>query len=137
MNRITIIGNVTRAPELRATASGKQVCTFTVAVNRRGNERNEADFFRVSAWEKLGVNCAQYLDKGRKVAVHGSVSAHAYADKEGNPRANLEIMAHDVEFLTAAAPATAETEYVKQERDAIRTEAQQGFTAVESDDLPF
>lgn len=137
MNRITIIGNVTRTPELRATASGKQVCTFTVAVNRRGNGQNEADFFRVSAWEKLGVNCAQYLDKGRKVAVQGSVSAQAYTDKDGKPRASIEIMAHDVEFLTAATQATTETEYVKQEREAIRTEAQQGFTAVESEDLPF
>lgn len=137
MNRITIIGNVVRTPELRTTTAGKQVCTFTVAVNRRGNERNEADFFRVSAWEKLGVNCAQYLDKGRKVAVHGSVSAQAYADKEGKPRASLEIMAQDVEFLTAATPATAEAEYIKQEREAIRTEAQQGFTEVVDDELPF
>ena len=73
MNKLTIIGNLTRDPELRSLSSGIPVCTFTVAVNRRNRSQNaengqpEADFFRVSAWRQLGENCARYLSKGRKV----------------------------------------------------------------------
>ena len=78
MNKLFIVGNLTRDPELRSTPSGDSVCDFTVAVNRRGRRdaqgtQPEADFFRVSAWRQLGENCAKYLAKGRKVAVTGSV----------------------------------------------------------------
>ena len=103
MNSITIIGNLTRDPETKQTSSGKNVCNFTVAVNRRQKKsegNNEADFFRVSAWEQTGDACQKYLSKGKKVAVRGSVSAHAYADKDGNPAAQLEVFAMDVEFLS-------------------------------------
>ena len=73
MNRLTIIGNLTHDPELRTTPSGDSVCSFSVAVNRRGrrdaqgNQNEQTDFFRVSAWRQLGENCAKYLAKGRKV----------------------------------------------------------------------
>ena len=67
MNRLTIIGNLTRAPEARATADGSVVTAFTVAVNRGSkNGHPVADFIRVSAWNKLGENCEKYLDKGKK-----------------------------------------------------------------------
>ena len=73
MNKLTIIGNLTRDPELRTTATGVNVCTFSVAVNRRGrrdeqNAQPEADFFRVTAWRQLGENCARFLTKGRRCA---------------------------------------------------------------------
>lgn len=89
-------------PELRTTPSGKQVCSFTVAVNRRKKIEGqpEADFFRVSAWEQLGINCNNYLAKGRKVCVVGSVSVHVYQSQSGESRANMEVMAQDVEFLS-------------------------------------
>lgn len=102
MNRLTIIGNLTSDPELRTTANGKQVCSFSVAVNRRktGNDQPEADFFRVSAWEGLAKICNEYLAKGRKVAVVGSVSCRAYQTQKGECRASLEVTAQDVEFLS-------------------------------------
>ena len=102
MNKLTIIGNLTGEPELRTTPSGKQVCSFTVAVNRRKKVEGQpdADFFRVSAWEQLGVNCNSYLAKGRKVCVIGSVSVRAYQTQNGESRANMEVMAQDVEFLS-------------------------------------
>lgn len=102
MNKLIIIGNLASEPELRTTPNGKQVCSFTVAVNRRktGNDQPEADFFRVSAWEKLGENCNEYLAKGRKVAVVGSVSCRAYQTQKGENRASLEVVAQDVEFLS-------------------------------------
>ena len=91
MNKLTIIGNLVRDPELRTTTSGKDVCSFTVAVNRRNTD--EADFFRVSAWENLARICNQYLAKGRKVAVIGSVGVHTYTDSNGETKASLEVTA--------------------------------------------
>ena len=94
MNNLFIIGNLTSDPESRSTQSGKQVSTFTVAVNRRGTEG--ADYFRVSAWNKLGELCQQYLKKGRKVAVTGSIRAGAYTNSEGKAVGTLEVMADEI-----------------------------------------
>ena len=105
MNKLFIVGNLTRDPELRTTSSGISVCSFTVAVNRRRSSSTaagqpEADFFRVSAWRALGENCQRYLAKGRKVAVTGSVSVSTYQGNDGMTRASLEVNADDVEFLS-------------------------------------
>ena len=142
MNKLIIIGNLTRDPELRTTPSGDSVCTFTVAVNRRtrrdAQNQPEADFFRVSAWRVLGENCAKYLAKGRKVFVSGPVSVRTYQAQDGSTRASLEVNAEDVEFLSSrnedaaagySAPAAAPV-------PAAESPAA-GFTAVETDELPF
>ena len=103
MNKLTIIGNLTADPELRTIPSGVNVCTFTVAVNRRyssSKEERQTDFFRVAAWRQLGENCARYLTKGKKVAVIGEVSARAFEGKDGSLRASLEVTADEVEFLS-------------------------------------
>lgn len=104
MNRLIIIGNCTKDPELRTTQNGKSVCTFNVAVNRRkkANEQQpDADFFRVTVWDALGENCAKYLTKGKKVGVVGSVSIHVYTNSKGEPGASMEVMAQEVEFLSS------------------------------------
>lgn len=149
MNKCTIIGNLTRDPENRATQSGVPVCNFTVAVNRRvrgENGQQEADFFRVSAWRQLGDICARYLAKGRKVCVIGPVSVRTYQANDGSTRALLEITADDVEFLTGhndlQATEQKEQAYQEQERQAMQQETMQhdtmgGFTSVGDDDLPF
>jgi single-strand DNA-binding protein len=102
MNKLTIIGNLTGDPELRATPNGNEVCTFTVAVNRRKakGQAQEADFFRVSAWGERGKVCSTYLSKGKKVCVIGQVTVHAYNAQDGSARGSLEVFAEDVEFLT-------------------------------------
>lgn len=102
MNKLTIIGNLTNEPELRTTTNGKNVCGFTVAVNRRRKVEGqpEADFFRVSAWNQLGENCQKFLAKGRKVCVVGPVSVRTYQAKDGTAGASLEVTADDVEFLS-------------------------------------
>ena len=140
MNKLTIIGNLTRDPELRTTSTGVNVCTFTVAVNRRRSSQNsnqpEADFFRVSAWRQLGENCQRYLAKGRKVAVVGPVSVQTYTGADGTTRASLEVTADDVEFLSSrnedagyapAAPA----------QPVSAAPAMNGFEEVDDEDLPF
>ena len=101
MNQLIIIGNLTRDPESRSTQSGKQVCTFSIAVTRR-NDREKSDFFRVSAWGELGNNCAKYLSKGKKVCVIGQVSVSTYTTQNGETRANMEVFAEKVEFLSPA-----------------------------------
>ena len=105
MNRLFLIGNLTRDPESHDTNNGKTVCNFTIAVNRRQKSQNsdhpEADFFRVAAWGALGESCQKYLSKGRKVAVTGAVSVNTYTTQDGTTRAQMEIkFAEDVEFLS-------------------------------------
>ena len=140
MNKIFIIGNLVRDPELRTTQSGVAVCTFTVAVNRRkaGAEAGqpEADFFRVTTWRQQAENCNRYLAKGRKVGVTGTLTLESYNDKNGLPRHSLEVQADEVEFLTprseqGAAPGG----YAQAPQQSA--DAQAGFVRVDDSDLPF
>ena len=126
MNKLTIIGNVTKEPELRTTTTGRNVCSFSVAVNRRKkvDGQPDTDYFRVSAWDALGENCAKYLTKGKKVAVIGAVSVHAYSTNKGEAGASLEVMAQEVEFLTP------------REQEPKR-DSESGMAVVAPNDLPF
>lgn len=148
MNKVFLIGNLTRDPEMRTTQSGVSVCSFTIAVNRRRSSsaeagQPEADFFRVTAWRQLGEICAKYLAKGRKVSVVGSVSASAYTANDGTARASLEVQADDVEFLTPKGEAGEAPAYNSAPAAAPRQQnvgsAPQGggFVQVEDEDLPF
>lgn len=101
MNKLIIVGNLTADPELRSTQSGKSVCNFTVAVNERRGEQQEAKFFRVAAWNNLAENIKHYLHKGSKVLVVGQVGCEAYKASDGSPRASLTVLANEVEFLNS------------------------------------
>ena len=141
MNKLTIIGNLTRDPELRTTSAGINVCDFTIAVNRRVRRdaqagQPEADFFRVSAWRQLGENCAKFLAKGRKVCVVGPVSVRTYQANDGTTRASLEVTAEDVEFLSPRNDGEAGAYSAPTAAPAAEPQAG-GFTAVETDELPF
>lgn len=132
MNSLTIIGNLTRDPESRTTQDGKTVCNFTVAVNRRQKNsqgQNEADFFRVAAWGNLADPCQKYLSKGKKVCVTGSVSVHTYTAQDGTTKAQMEVLARDVEFLSKAGEGGEQT--------AQEQQAPAGYTPVSNDELPF
>ena len=137
MNKLTIIGNLTREPELRTTSSGINVCDFSVAVNRRNAREGqpEADFFRVTAWRGLGENCAKFLFKGSKVCVVGAVSVRTYQTNSGETRASLEVIAEDVEFLSGKPEGERPTESPAHAPNPV--DAQSGFTQVETDELPF
>ena len=103
MNKIMIIGNLTGEPDLRSTPSGITVCSFTIAVNRRHEDKNgerPTDFFRISAWRQLGDSCGRFLAKGRKVAVVGELQARQYDAKDGSARMSLDVQADEVEFLS-------------------------------------
>ena len=117
---------------MRTTTTGRNVCTFSVAVNRRKKVEGQpdADFFRVTAWDALGDVCAKYITKGKKVCVIGSVSVHVYTNAKGEPAANLELSAGEVEFLSSK-------DNAERAQEQIETDAQSGFQRVETDELPF
>ena len=134
MQRITLIGNLTRDPEVRSTPSGVTICTFTIAVNRRfanSDGDRQTDFFRINAWRQLGENCGRYLSKGKKVAVIGELQARQYEAKDGSTRMSLDVAADEVEFLTPK-DATGENNAPS----APRAD-ENGFTDINTDDLPF
>jgi single-strand DNA-binding protein len=98
LNRVILIGRLTRDPELRYTPNGTAVTTFTIAVDRKFN-RNEADFIPIVAWNKLAELCANYLGKGRLVAVEGRLQVRTYESQEGQKRWVTEVIADEVRFL--------------------------------------
>lgn len=103
MNKVFLIGNLTRDPELSETNSGVSVCHFAIAVNRsytNGEGERETDFFNVTAWRGLADSIAQYCKKGNKVAISGSIQIRNYEDNQGVRRTAVDVIAQDVEFLT-------------------------------------
>jgi single-strand DNA-binding protein len=105
LNRIVLIGRLTRDPEMRFTATGTAVANFTLAVDRQrpnAQGEREADFIRVVVWGKLGETCSNYLGKGRLVAVDGRLQVRTYQGQDGQNRTAAEVIAENVRFLDRA-----------------------------------
>lgn len=103
MNKVFLIGNLTRDPELTETAGGVSVCHFAIAVNRNyasSDGERQTDFFNVTAWRGLADNVSRYMKKGNKVAVVGSIQIRNYEDNQGQRRTAVDVIAQDIEFLT-------------------------------------
>ncbi len=103
MNKVFLIGNLTRDPELSETAGGVPVCHFSIAVNRNYSSQDgerQTDFFNCTAWRAMAESIARYTKKGKKVAVVGSVQLRNYEDNQGVKRTAVDIIAQDVEFLS-------------------------------------
>ncbi len=99
INQVIIMGRLTRDPEMRTTSTGKTIVSFSLAVDRGGQD-DQADFFDVTAWEKLGELVNQYLSKGRRCLVQGRLRQDSWDDKEtGKKRSKVEVVATDVTFL--------------------------------------
>lgn len=151
MNKVYLIGNLTRDPDMRATQSGISVCNFSIAVNRRQKDVNgirQTDYFDIVAWRQLADLCGKFLMKGKKVAVFGTIQTRSYEDKTGAKRTAWDIIADEVEFLTpmGEAPdmsARREAAYMQEERRAIQSEGAEslppdaGFTQVDDEELLF
>jgi single-strand DNA-binding protein len=104
LNKVTLIGNLTRDPELRYTPQGTAVCTFGVATNRQwttesGEKKEDAEFHRVVAWNKLAEICSQLLTKGRKVYVEGRLQTRSWTGQDGAQRTTTEIVISDMIVL--------------------------------------
>ncbi len=104
LNRVQLIGNLTRDPELRYTPSGTAVCSFSIATNRNwttdtGEKHEEVDFHRIVAWSKLAELCSQFLVKGRKVYVEGRLSTRNWTTQDNQPRTTTEVVIDDMILL--------------------------------------
>lgn len=104
LNRVQLIGNLTRDPELRYTPNGNAVCSFGIATNRSwttesGEKREEVDFHNIIAWNKLGELCSQFLVKGRKVYVEGRLSTRSWTGQDGQQKTRTEVVIDDMILL--------------------------------------
>src|SRR3954466_1519641 len=151
-NQVTLMGNLTRDPELRTTPNGATVCSFSLALNRsyknaEGNWTEATDFIDIVAWGPLGERVAQYLTKGRPALVSGRLQSRSW-EQEGQKRSKVEVVATDVTFLgggggnTAVsadepAPAAASTSKKsgKKEEDVVIEDI--GDEPINLDDIPF
>lgn len=103
MNKVILIGNLTRDPEAGKTPSGVDFCRFAIAVSRdyaNADGNRETDFFNITVWRKQAENCGKYLKKGNKVAIIGQLQNRSYDDKEGVKHTVTDVIANEVEFLT-------------------------------------
>ena len=110
LNKVQLIGNLTRDPELRYTPNGNAVCSFSLATNRNwttdsGEKREEVDFHRIIAWNKLGELCSQFLVKGRKVYVEGRLTTRTWTGQDGAQKSTTEVVINDMILLDRGAGA--------------------------------
>ncbi len=132
MNKVFLIGNLTRDPEMNTVSTGVSVCRFSIAITRRyvGADGNrEADFINIVTWRGLADNCAKYLKKGSKVAVCGSLQTRSYENKEGVKVNVFEIVAEEVEFLTSRTQSGVES--------SAKDDQVAELQPIQDDDLPF
>ena len=138
INKVILVGNLGRDPELRYTQSGKAVASFSLATtdrfsNREGERQERTEWHRITVWDKTAENCAQYLSKGRSVYVEGRLQTREWEDKEGQKRRTTEVIAQTVQFLgargqSAGAPAGG--------GEAGRGDSREE-TPPQGDDIPF
>lgn len=137
MNKVILIGNLTRDPELSQTPNGISVCKFTIAVGRKftnANGEKETDFIPIVVWRALAETCAKYLKKGSKIAVHGSIQVRSYEDKNGGKRYVTEAVADEVEFLS---PKDNEAPTPQQAPQNGSKKGVSDLKPIEDDGLPF
>lgn len=137
MNKVILVGNLTRDPELSETPNGVAVCRFAIAVSRdyaNSDGSRETDFFNITVWRGRAENCGKYLKKGNKVAIVGSLQNRSYEDKDGIKRTVTDVIANEVEFLTpksSQGDADGESVVASAKRELPKLEA------IDDNQLPF
>lgn len=132
LNKVILIGNLTKDPELSETSSGVAFCKFSIAVNRpfaNADGDRETDFFNITTWRGQAETCAKFLAKGKKVCVVGSLQNRAYEDKSGVKRTVTDIVASEIEFLSARSD--------DEEKPGKKGEEKPKLEPCDDDDLPF
>ena len=143
MNKVFLIGNLTRDPELNTTPNGISVCRFSLAVQRRfanSDGERDADFINCVAWRGLADNVAKYVKKGQKVAVSGSIQTRSYEAQDGSKRYSTDIIAEDVEFISPKRDSedgepTSKSKFDDDDNSGKSKIAT--FEPIDDDDLPF
>ena len=138
MNKVILVGNLTRDPELTETSTGIAVCRFAIAVSRdyaNAEGTRETDFFNITVWRGRAENCGKYLKKGNKVAIVGSLQTRSYEDKDGIKRNVTDVVASEVEFLT---PKNAQGFDSEDSEPAVSTRRERPqLEAIDDNQLPF
>jgi single-strand DNA-binding protein len=154
LNRVQLIGNLTRDPELRYTPQGTAVCSFSIATNRNwttdtGEKKDEVEFHRIVAWNKLAELCSQFLVKGRKVYVEGRLSTRSWNAQDGTQKQTTEIVISDMILLDSKRPenevpaeASEQTEEKPEPKKTKKKEKEEVAETKEEeeiapDDIPF
>jgi single-strand DNA-binding protein len=137
LNKVQLIGNVGKDPEMRYTANGAAVTTFSLAVNRNfqgndGERREETEWFDIVTWNKLAENCSQFLQKGRQAYVEGRLHTRSWDGQDGQKHYRTEVVAHTVLFLGSPGGSGGGGN----NRQLYEEPAPAG-AAVDPDDLPF
>jgi single-strand DNA-binding protein len=140
INRVVLVGNLTRDPELRHTPSGTAVCSLRLAVNTRRKDEtgqwvDKPNYFDVTVWGNQGERCAQYLSKGRPVAVDGRLEWREWETPEGNKRQAVDVVADSVQFLGSRGDGEGGGGYIP--ADATPTPAGDFPSSPTDDDIPF
>lgn len=155
LNRVQLIGNLTRDPELRYTPQGTAVCTIGLATNRSwttdsGDKKEEVEYHKIIAWNKLGELCSQLLSKGRKIYVEGRLSTRSWTAQDGAQKTTTEIVIDDMIILDSRreqAPESQDMSYGEdvEEKPAVKKKVEEkaekksddNFEEVNPDDIPF
>ena len=149
MNKVILIGRLTRDPEVRYTQTGIAVCTFTLAVDRRYARKNEnngqptADFIPIVTWRKLAEICGNNLTKGRRISLEGSMQVRSYEAQDGTKRYVTEVIANEIEFLDSRNAVSGEGGYSQgMSSPAMGAPAQQSSPdsfgpAIPEEEIPF
>ena len=148
MNKVILVGRLTKDPELRATTSGVPVCSFTVACDRRyvkAGEERKADFINCIAWRQAGESISKYFVKGNRIALEGSIQTRTWQDAEGKNRYATEVVVDQWEFAQSKSEGGASAAYAPSsnsglypvDNDAPAVGDIDGFMPIEEDDLPF
>ena len=137
LNKVMLIGHLGRDPELRYTASGTPVCSFSMAVSRRwtgrdGQQQDETEWFRITAWEKLAEICANYLTKGQQVYIEGRIKLDTWTGQDGQERSNLAVTVLEMQMLGSRRDQGMSGDSVEEAGAPVEAEE-----TIDPDDLPF
>lgn len=143
MNKVILVGNLTKDPELVTTNNGISLCRFTLAVQRRfasGDGEREADFINIVVWRGQADNCYKYLKKGSKAGVVGTLQTRAYDGNDGTRRYATEVVADEVEFLSTRGSSNSDEQPAMSESGSKSTgknDVVNKFEPIDDDNLPF
>ena len=137
MNNCTLIGRLTKDPELRYTANNFPMCSFTLAIDRMGKEEKKTNFIPIKVLGRLAENCAKYLSKGKLASVEGEIQTDSYEAKDGSKRYTWEVLAYRVEFLEWGEKKEEKTPEAIRDDINNKRGINPTFPNISSDDIPF
>ena len=143
MNKVILVGNLTRDPELITTSNGVSLCRFSLAIQRRfagPDGEREADFVNIVVWRGQADNCYKYLKKGSKCGVVGSLQTRSYDAQDGTKRYSTDVVAEEVEFLSTKGSSNAEEISEPLEagsKSSGKSDIVNKFEPIDDDNLPF